>query len=324
MKKPAISVLIPVYNAEKYIADCLQSIRQQFFTDFEIICVNDGSTDHSAKIIEQMMLQEPRLRLITQPNQGVAVTRNRLVQEARGEYVAFVDADDKITLDYLVKLYQQAQVSQADITKCFFVELTEDGTQYMSAHCSHLFYQQPTAQLGSRFTCGYYNSVVWGKLFRRDFLQKNHLSFYRQRIAEDLPFVVLAFLYANHVAIVPEPLYIYRKGMTTCITANSEKMIVDELRNVLDLSTELKIRSLFTPAVQTKWVRAIVWRICAFRKVNPRRRANEDKLLKTAFYTASKVVKQGSLYLKLRWGLLFLLVKISGWKRVFLWTKIFR
>ena len=324
MKKPVVSVLIPVYNTEKYISACLQSISQQSFTDFEIICIDDGSIDHSLQILKRIAQTESRLKIIEQSNQGVAATRNRLLQEATGEYIAFVDADDLIEPDYLLKLYQKAQSTKADITKCFFVEISEDGTQRMPARCSLLFYKHPTQELSSRFTCGYYDSVVWGKLFRREWLRKKHLSFFKNRIAEDLPFVILSFLYANTISVVAEPLYLYRKGLAHCITAQSERMIIHNVKNLLDLKTELQIRQLFVPQIQILWVRCIIWRICAFRKTSKQIRDTYDTLLKTAFSYAYEVMQQGNIYLKMRWKVLFVLVKICGWKSVYFWTKIFR
>lgn len=94
MKHPAVSVLIPVYNAEKFLPACLRSLQEQTFTDFEVLCINDGSKDQSQKILEQFAAGNARFRFINQPNAGVGATRNRLLQEAYGEFIAFVDADD--------------------------------------------------------------------------------------------------------------------------------------------------------------------------------------------------------------------------------------
>ena len=107
--KVQISVLIPVYNAEIYITRCLKSLSEQTFTDFEIICINDGSKDNSLSILQNYAKQEPRLRVFTQENAGVAATRNRLLETAQGKYIAFVDADDWVEKSYLEKLYQAAE-----------------------------------------------------------------------------------------------------------------------------------------------------------------------------------------------------------------------
>lgn len=320
-----VSILIPVYNVAHYLPACLDSIREQTFTSIEIICVNDGSTDSSQDILERYAACETRLRVIKQPNCGVAVTRNRLLQEARGKYIAFVDADDVINPDYLEKLVHKAYVTGADITKCFFQEMSEDGKQISAARCSHLFYKTPTADLLSRFECGYYDSVVWGKLFNLAWLRQTEILFYKNRIAEDLPFVVLAFMQANTIAVVPEILYFYRKGLSNCITAHSDRMIVDQLKNLIDLRQELHRRYLFEEsAVQGFWIKAMIWRICAFRKLAKSLQETNQQLLKQAFQSVRLAVAYAPLYLKMRWGLLFKCVDICGWRSVYFWTKIFR
>ncbi len=320
-----VSVLIPVYNAAHYLPACLDSVRKQTFTSIEIICVNDGSTDSSQDILEKYATGEPRLRVIKQPNCGVAVTRNRLLQEARGKYIAFVDADDVIKPDYLEKLVHKAHDTGADITKCFFQEMSEDGKQMSAARCSHLFYATPTADLFSRFECGYYDSVVWGKIFNLAWLRQTGILFFKNRIAEDLPFVVLAFMQANTIAVVPEILYFYRKGLSDCITSHSDRMIVDQLRNLIDLRQELCRRRLFEgSAVQGFWIKVMIWRICAFRKLLKSTQETNQELLKQAFSAVRLEVANSSLYFKIRWGLLFTCVDICGWRSVYFWTKIFR
>ena len=100
---PGISVVIPLYNKEKYIKDTIQSVLNQDFKDFEIIIVNDGSTDHSLEIVKQF--KQPEIRIINQKNQGVAVARNNGVQHAAGEIIAFLDADDKWLTNHLSEIY---------------------------------------------------------------------------------------------------------------------------------------------------------------------------------------------------------------------------
>ena len=89
-----ISVIVPVYNAAKYLADTLGSIQSQTIKDIEILCIDDGSTDHSAEIIQEKQAQDPRIKYEYQPNQGAGAARNRGIENARGEFIAFMDADD--------------------------------------------------------------------------------------------------------------------------------------------------------------------------------------------------------------------------------------
>ena len=109
MKVNMISVIIPIYNAEAYISECLQSVGNQSYKDFEVICVNDGSPDNSADICQRFVNKDKRFRLINQENGGVSSARNRALKEAKGEYVCFVDSDDVIDKLYLENLNNLAK-----------------------------------------------------------------------------------------------------------------------------------------------------------------------------------------------------------------------
>ncbi len=324
MKKPAVSVLIPVYNAENYISDCLKSIQSQTFKDFEVICIDDGSIDNSLNILKECSKTIPLIRVISQKNSGVAVTRNRLMEEAQGKYIAFVDADDIISEDYLCKLYNAAEAQNADITKCFFEEISADGKIKSKAKYSHIFYKEPKNDLKDRFICGYHDSVVWGKLFRLDMLKKNKLSFYPGHVAEDCPFIALSFLVASKIVVKKEILYWYRKGLSNCITSNSHKMIIDGLHNFLNLYNQLSDRKLLKSEIMDEWIRLAVWRICSFRKLPKNIRYEQLSLQKKVWKVASDSIKYCSFIYKVRWSILFGLVKIFGWNSVYILTKIFR
>ena len=317
---PKISVLIPVYNTQKYLRECLQSVQKQTFTDFEIICLDDGSTDDSLNQLKNFQIHEPRLRVLTQANAGVAATRNRLIQQARGEYIAFVDADDLIAPDYLEKLYTAAQESHAPITKCFFQCVSENRSQFIPTDRNSV-HEFPSDILAERFAAGYYDSVVWRKLFLRKWLLAKDLFFFDGRIAEDLPFEILAFAEAEKITVVPQILYFYRKGIDSSVSANPHKMAVNILHNLLDLHTQLYRRNLIDPQTNDVWIHWVVWGICRFRKFPHK---EYQSLLKKAWALIKKENEKCSFIDRLRWNGLFFLVRICGWWSVFFWTKIFR
>ncbi len=323
MKTPAISVLIPIYNAQHYLPHCLSAIHAQTFQDIEIICVNDGSTDSSTRILHTWNKCLPSLRVVSQSNRGVAATRNRLLIEAKGTYICFIDSDDIICPDYLEKLYCAAQKENADITKCFFHEINAHN-QLTPAHCSARFYKQPGPTLHSRFVSGYYDSVVWGKLFRRELLQRKQLSFLEGHIAEDFAFVTLSFMLANRITYVPEFLYHYRKGTSTAITSNGEKMAVDILYNLLHLYNQLHRYNLWEREIAHEWIKAVVWSVCRFRKFSPQIQQQYAPLQKQAWNLAARHIKSCQLGGKIRWGILFMFVNLCGWKSVYGWSKCFR
>ena len=115
-----ISVIIPVYNAEQYIKRCLNSVLNQTFNDYEIIMVNDGSTDGSLEILKKYESQNSKLKVITQKNLKAAAARNSGLKYASGEYIAFIDADDYVHNDYLRILYENMVHFKADVSTCGF------------------------------------------------------------------------------------------------------------------------------------------------------------------------------------------------------------
>lgn len=128
-RKPRISVLMPAYNVEKYIAASLDSLLQQTYRDFEIVVVNDGSTDQTGSILESYRKRDPRVREIHQENQGISVTRNRMLELAEGDYITFIDSDDTVKPEYLEKLYETALEKDADMVFCpYYGFLEEKGT----------------------------------------------------------------------------------------------------------------------------------------------------------------------------------------------------
>jgi len=114
-----ISIIIPVYNVEKYLRQCLDSIVSQTFTDFECICVNDGSTDNSLSILQEYANKDKRLKIVSQKNEGNYSARNRGIKLSNSEYITFIDSDDWIENNYLEKLYSNITVND-DVVICVF------------------------------------------------------------------------------------------------------------------------------------------------------------------------------------------------------------
>lgn len=115
MNNPKVSIIMPVYNVEKYLKKCLNSLINQTLDDIEIICVNDGSTDNSDKILQEFAQKDSRIKILTQSNKGQSVARNLAIENANGEYLGFVDSDDWVDLDYFEKLYNIAIKYDCDI-----------------------------------------------------------------------------------------------------------------------------------------------------------------------------------------------------------------
>lgn len=119
--KPMVSIIMPVYNAQRYLRETVESVMAQTFQEFEVLAVNDGSTDESLKILQEYAEQDERIRIIDKENSGVSDTRNVGIAQAKGEYLAFLDADDLLSPEYLAVMADAAQRTGADMLVCNYV-----------------------------------------------------------------------------------------------------------------------------------------------------------------------------------------------------------
>ena len=228
MKIPSISVIIPLYNAEKYIADCLDSILAQTFQDFEVIVVDDCSTDGSPAIVESYREKFGGRLTISRMNKNsgcAAVPKNKGLTFSRGEYVSFIDADDAITPTAFEELYSVAKNFNADVVACekyfevpeefwhnaeFWKEL--EPVTYQEAE----FVTEPTLLTDNlfervqRYYQGGYLWNVWSKLVRRNFIIENEISFAEAAVGEDMIFTGCLIFAAERYILVPNVINFYR------------------------------------------------------------------------------------------------------------------
>ena len=207
---PAISVIVPVYNTQKFIHNCVNSILFQTFRDFELILVDDGSPDNCPAICDECAAKDNRVRVIHQKNQGQAAARNRGAAEALGQWVCFVDSDDLIHPQMLEHLYAAARETGANITACNALE-AEELPENFGDNRNPSFTALATEEQGLfavHAEWGYCYWVVWGKLIRREILLQYPMV--EGRIYEDNA-VVFRWLYeARTVAYTPSQYYFYR------------------------------------------------------------------------------------------------------------------
>lgn len=206
---PQISVIVPVYNVEKYLHRCVDSILAQTFTDFELILVDDGSPDNCGAICDEYARKDARVRVIHQKNQGQAAARNRAVAEANGDWIHFVDSDDMIHPQMLEVLYSAAVENDANISMCGAVESEEIPETFYSSPNRHAkvccMDEDSMEDLLEHGEHRYW--VVWGKLIKKEIVQ--NIPFTKGRIYEDNA-VVCQWLYeAGRVADLADRLYFY-------------------------------------------------------------------------------------------------------------------
>ena len=204
-----ISVIIPVYNTEKYLSKCLDSVFAQTFQDFEVIVVNDGSTDGSQAVIDRYCAQYPdKLVALYQENAGQAAARNRGLRAASGEFVDFLDSDDYLHPEALQTVYRAAEDNRLDIV-CYKVLLEQNGQYVMP--CEYSF---PCENTLKEYVLT--QAIPCNKLIRRELLIQNNLFFNEGLIYEDLELIPRLALYTHKIAFLEDRLYYYftRTGST--------------------------------------------------------------------------------------------------------------
>ena len=204
-----ISVIVPVYNVEKYLSECLNSILAQTFNDFEVICVNDGSTDRSSEILLQYAKKDKRIKVITQKNQGLSMARNNGLKEAGGEYVYFMDSDDAIHPQCLEIAYSLAEKQQADLVCFSYIKMKKKIPDTGAFDISKLKSKTTCSPLQYCFGKKYkIRFNVWTKFYRRKLL--NGLEFIPKIHFEDYPHTFAVLSKHPKTVIINEALYFYR------------------------------------------------------------------------------------------------------------------
>ena len=203
-KLPKISIIIPVYNGEKYLARCWLSLKNQTFKDWQAIFVDDGSVDKTARILDKYLAKDKRVVVIHKKNMGVSAARNDGIKKAKGDYIHFMDVDDEIDADYYEKMIKFA--NNIDIVCSGFVS--------NSKYSSNLMYEKQRVLktlFGKLFwSQALIKSFVWRYLFKTDFLRKNKLRFDTALISqEDAVFVLNALAVSGELVIVPNTNYHY-------------------------------------------------------------------------------------------------------------------
>ncbi|MCR2037850.1 CDP-glycerol glycerophosphotransferase family protein [Adlercreutzia caecimuris] len=242
----SVSVVLPVFNSEPYLEQCLDSIVGQTLHDIEVICVDDGSTDRSLEILEDYAQRDWRIRIIRQANQYAGAARNAGLAAAHGRYVIFWDSDDWFKRNALQKMYCQCEADQADICVCDANQFFEDlnlkapGGSYLVK--KYLPEETPfSIETNHDFILNFTTMVPWNKMLRRSFIERENLYFDNVRTANDVLFSAAALCSAKRITYVDERLVTYRRNARGSLTKSlAEKAFVpiqawlkthDELRD---------------------------------------------------------------------------------------------
>ena len=257
-----ISVVLPVYNVANYLRKCLDSLVNQTFKDFEVICVNDGSTDLSLGILEGYALTDSRFRIISQENQGLSGSRNSGIKEVQGDYILFVDSDDWLEENALELLYDHVKGFDSDITMFKFKFYNEDSGEFSESSFTNLDVIDPSFYTGN---FNYYDVLdilfkishaPFNKLYKTSFINELDAQFLHGSYYEDLEFFYKVFLKAKKVSVLPEYLYSYRIREQSISTSGDEGSF--DIFNILESTKNNLIDSDIYDKVKKDWLLFII------------------------------------------------------------------
>lgn len=216
-----ISIILNVYNGEKYIKRCVESVLSQTYQNFELLIIDDGSTDSTAKIIDSYPSSFVNVKVFHTENKGLSGSRRYGLSKVSGEFLIFIDCDDWVEPNWLESLISNLQKQNADLAICNYFE------DY-SGHSSHIEVckREQISDYVSDLMHGRTWCVVWNKLVKTEIIRKNGIDFFEHlRYWEDVPFSVSYALYCNRIAFVQQPLYHYVKTNEESLTATDKHQI---------------------------------------------------------------------------------------------------
>lgn len=264
-----ISIVVPVYNVEKYIKRCLESLVNQTLEDIEIIVVNDGSTDNSQKIIDQYVSKYPHLvKSFIKKNGGLSDARNYGLSYCNGEYIGFIDSDDYIDINMYEKMYSKAKDENSDIVVCDYYKVYNSKMKLVKAKK----YNDKKDMFIDTL------AAAWNKIYRREMLMKSNVIFPKGLIYEDTEFFCKLIPYINVASYVSEPFvyYIQRRGSIANTQGEKNAQIFKILENIVNYYRENELFEEYYSELEYLYIRIMLGssmeRIC---RIKDRKTRNE-------------------------------------------------
>ena len=256
MEQPKITVIIPVYNVENYLHQCLDSIINQTLREIEIICINDQSTDESLSILEQYAKEDRRITVLNQINAGAGAARNKGLKIAKGKYLSFLDSDDFFELDMLEKAYNACVSENADFVVFRCNRFNDISKKFESCEWTIrkelLPVRRPFCYKDiSKNIFRLFNGWAWDKLYNHEFVQKNNLVFQEQRTTNDLLFVFSALVKAERITTIEDVLAHQRINNSSSLSNTREKSWNCFYLALMALGTELKAMGIYKEVEQS-------------------------------------------------------------------------
>lgn len=224
-----VSIIIPIYNAEKYIKRCLDSVVNQTFKSLEIILINDGSTDNSLRIMNEYKGNYNNIEIINQQNAGQGEARNKGISIAKGEYITFADADDWLSENYVQVLYDAIKRNNADISVCNMIMVMSRTFREIKSIKFPKRELKGDEAVRNLLQDKELKSYPWGKLYKKSIFLENNIMFPARMFYEDLAIIFQAFYYSSKVSLVNEYCYYYFQSEDSSTRAPNTKTIYDRI-----------------------------------------------------------------------------------------------
>ena len=246
MKTTKVSIIVPVYNVELYLEECLCSIINQTFYDIEIILINDGSTDRSLEIMEFFALKDKRIQLISQQNRGVSEARNTGIRAASGEYILFVDSDDIILTNTIEILYNKIIHTGSDLLLGNVLYYYPDGSKTLVSKRNKVLSNLtciPSETFFTKYMTGNdFILLVYLFFCKRKLIIENKLFFKKGIIHEDGLWCIQVLLNANHISVIDYNYYIYRQREDSLMHSNNKDFQIKSLLTVIKELNKIAIK----------------------------------------------------------------------------------
>ncbi len=243
-EKKLVTVIIPCYNIEDYVKKCIDSILFQSYKNLEIIIVDDGSTDNTSKIIDSY--DDKRIRIIHQENAGLSGARNTGIENAKGEYICFIDGDDFIHENYVKKMMNIAEAENADVVACGFFGVDKNGNvkknNIVNSQMVMSGLEAMVDYLNTR-NIGY--SMAWNKLYKTSLFKENKITYPYGRLHEDEHVIYKLYYFSQKIVVIPDHLYFYIKRDDSIMGKKySAKRLEDALSHIEEVKEFMKMHSL--------------------------------------------------------------------------------
>ena len=227
-----VSIVVPVYNVEKYIGKCVDSLKKQSYKNIEIILIDDGSTDTSGKLCDIYAQQDQRIVVVHQKNKGLSGARNTALDIAQGEYITCVDSDDFIAVDFILRLVNAIDDAKADIAVCGTIYCDEKNNEIKRMVCPEVKVVSGDKQIENLLSCFDIATMAWGKLYRADLFQT--IRYPEGKYNEDVFTTYKLLDKSSRTVIINSGMYYYRQVTTSIMHQSFSVKHLDAIEGTIE------------------------------------------------------------------------------------------